>query len=263
MFTEGAGDSSLLSGALQKIGFEQCKSIDEIPESVSSYFPRQFPSDGSKLHRVNSYPEVLRRGDFFVAVIICGGIGNLSAALNNSFLLMRGEVPKDLFIFVDADDVDVQARFIEISNILRDSFVLPLETRENFFGVDLPDEVAEIKHGAINTGIFVWPGGGEVGTLEKVLLEGLEREFPEVREETDKVPEKILELLTEGHPVERALRRGFNIDKAKVDLSAGIICPGTNLNVFLSTKAKDCEQFFEAPLLVRLQGFLLSAFPVE
>ncbi|NUH65471.1 hypothetical protein HTT03_09250 [Sulfitobacter sp. S0837] len=263
IFTEGASDSALLTGAFTRIGFSSCRKLSEIPESIVAHFPKAFPASGDLLNRVNSYPEVLVNEDHYVAIINTGGLSKLGAALKKSVLLIKEELPARAIVFVDADDEAELQRFQTVSETVSEHFIEFANSRLGVEGINAPETIGEIKSGVVDTGVYIWPGAGLAGTLERVLLDGVRVEFPDVFELLDPVPEEVLRRYTPDHEICRILSSGFNTDKAKATMMGGAISPGANFNVYISKESRRLDRFFSAPALARLLEFLERAFTSE
>lgn len=263
IYAEGSSDSALLTGAFQRVGFRPCRKLSVIPEAIHVHYPKTFPAKGDFLNRVNNYPEVLVRDGHYVAIINTGGLSNLGDALRNSILLMKDELPSSAIVFVDADSNTEAARFNEVASTIRRNFVDLANERLGVSGIELPDEIGEIKKGTIDTGVYIWPGAGATGTLEKVVLQGVLAEFPGIFDLIDEVPGRVRELYDVDHEVRRTLDSGFNLDKAKSTMMGGVLSPSASLSVYLSKESHKLNAFFSAPALTRLIKFLEKFFPLN
>lgn len=256
MFTEGSSDSALLTGAIKRLGFVPCRRLSEIPESIAAHFPKSFPAAGDFLNRVNTYPEVVVKDDHYIAIINTQGISKLGSSLKTSVLLIKEELPARVVVFVDADDEPELERFRAVLGTVTDSFINFARSRLGVDGINLPDDIGVIKSGVVDTGVYIWPGAGLNGTLERVVLDGVRSEFPDVFELLDAVPNEVRDRYDANHEIRKALESGFNIDKAKTKMMGGAISPSANFDVYISKEGCRLDRFFSSPALVRLIGFL-------
>ncbi len=174
IITEGVHDVLLISQVLQRgFGLSVIKNEAGLPQNAKSWlkmFP--WPIKGDITRRAVPTPEFLENDAVFVGISNARGIGEIRKRLSadfEAFYREDGWFPGGLGIILDTDDKAPEKRFREFADLIEQT---------GFPRPTVLDSVAEL--GEQCAGVFSFPGGGQPGTLEDVLIPLAGTRFPDL-----------------------------------------------------------------------------------
>jgi hypothetical protein len=174
IITEGVHDVLVISQVLQRgFGLIVIENEAGLPEEAKKWlkmFP--WPLRGDITRRSVPTPEFLENDTLFVGISNSRGIGEIRKRLNADFEAFSREenwFPGALGIILDADEEAPEKRFLEFADLV---------AQAGFPRPEVLDSVAEL--GKRCGGVFSFPGGGQPGTLEDVLIPIAGTRFPDL-----------------------------------------------------------------------------------
>lgn len=175
LITEGVHDVLLISLVLQLgFGLAVIENESDLPEEARRWlkmFP--WPLKGDITRRSVPTPEFLENDRLFIGISNAKGIREIASRLNADFEAFYREddwFPSGIAIILDADEESPESRFLEFADLIDPSrFPVPRQL----------ESVARL--GERTAGVFSFPGGGQPGTLEDVLIPVANTRFPELR----------------------------------------------------------------------------------
>ena len=167
--TEGPQDIEFLSRILRKFhGLTLVTQFSLLNSFWKPLVPKTFPVDDDLKKRV-PVPTFLQNSELSVALHSAEGIERLVDTIEESLTLISVAQIFGIGIVLDADDNEKPAdRF----NKLISSPNLPK--------LSLPSKAGEVTKDSPRLGIFIMPNNVEPGTLEDILLECAEVNYPEL-----------------------------------------------------------------------------------
>ena len=176
--TEGVHDVMAIARILQLKGFREARHIKEIPDFLGNIIPKQYPFEGSELSRRVPYPSFFFREEYWILVSNAGGdsrlISNLKELLNTPHRKDIISRLRGAAVLADADAKTAMERRDELQNQLVEVF-----RTEDDFEFTTPTQLT--LYGKIKSfDMYIFPDNRNQGTLEHILLEGAQAEYPDL-----------------------------------------------------------------------------------
>ncbi|MEB3161937.1 MAG: DUF3226 domain-containing protein [Prochlorothrix sp.] len=220
---EGPQDLEFLIRLLKFYNLSRITCLSSLDSFWKPLIPRTFPVDDDLTKRV-PVPTFLRNADLSVALHSAIGISRLSDTIEESLALL---IPaSEIFgvgLVLDADDRQTpQERFDKLTSELSSKLFLP--------GLSLPSVLGEVAKGSPRFGIFIMPNNFDAGTLEDILLECAQVNYPDLLKLARDYVSGIdcTQLNTDDL---RHLRKPAGQNKAVISSISSILRPGRTLQV--------------------------------
>lgn len=180
--------------------------------------PTTFPIDDDLMKRV-PVPVFLQNADLSIALHSANGIDRLADTIEESLALIPPSQIFGIGIFLDADDIEIpQERFNKLISKLSSQ------------GLSPPSILGEVMKGSPQCGIFIAPNNQDSGTLENILLECAEVNYPDLLNLSETYVSEIDDnQLTKGDLKE--LKKPAGKKKAIISIISSILKPGKALQV--------------------------------
>ncbi|MBJ7900726.1 MAG: hypothetical protein GC158_12595 [Cyanobacteria bacterium RI_101] len=249
---EGHQDIEFLIRLLKNNSLKRVIKKEKLDPYWYPLIPTSFPIDGDLMKRA-PVPLFLQSADLSIALQSANGIQRVTDSIEETLALIDINQIFGLAIFLDADSQETpQDRFEEIKMLL--SAKLPTITWPN-----LPGEVTETLP---KRGVFIAPNNLNQGTLEDILLECAQENYPTLLTLASAYIHKIpLNDLTTEDLKELCKTAGKN--KAIIASIAGVLKPGKALQVTIQDNRWVDEKTRSLPTLQTLVSFLKKITGLE
>lgn len=234
---EGAHDAAFLGKLLRREKFSQIQNLADVPEFWSALIPSKYPVDPSgRLDRIIVFPDIYMSEclEHTLALSVAGSDKNLVKTMRAALEIKEVEDFCTITIFTDTDfEVDEGARFNALHQNLSALNAEAEAESQPGFPLVLPSKVGALAEGSPRVGIYLWPGAGQQGTLENVLLDCAEITEPALKAASV----KFIDSVHEEYPSEcesiRKSRTSSGSLKAKCGGLASVLKPGGSVAVSL------------------------------
>jgi hypothetical protein len=234
---EGAHDAAFFAKLLRRRGFAQVQNLADVPDFWAPLIPNKYPVDPSgRLDRIIVFPDIHvgQGGVDTVAVSVAGSDTNLISTLRTSLEIKAVQDFATLTLISDTDfATDELTRFGALLQRLEALNQDAQAEGQPGFPLTLPGIIGALSAGEPRVGIYLWPGEGQQGTLETILLECAGVTQPVLRQEA----EAFVTSVNAKHPpkaaaTERSVTPSGTL-KAKCGAIASVLKPGGSLAVSL------------------------------
>jgi hypothetical protein len=215
---EGPQDIEFLVCLLKSYELSRVTRLSLLDSFWKPLVPTTFPVDDDLMKRV-PVPIFLQNTELSVALHSAIGITRLSNTIEESLALIPASKIFGIGLVLDADDIQSpQQRFEELISKLS-----PL-------GLSVPSMPGEIKKGSPRCGIFITPNNSEPGTLEDILIQCAQVNYPDLLNlSTNYISSIDATQLTPSDLKELNKPAGKN--KAVVSSITSVLRPGKTLQV--------------------------------
>lgn len=217
---EGPQDIEFLICFLKSYGLKRVTFLSKLDSFWEPLVPKTFPINDDLMKRV-PVPVFLQNSELSVALHSAIGITRLSNTIEESLAIIPVSEIFGLGIFLDADDIETpQERFDKLKAEL-----FPL-------GLSLPSTLGEVMKvkGSPNCGIFIAPNNNDSGTLEDILLQCANLNYPNLLYlSTNYVSSIDTNQLTSNDL--KDLNKPAGKNKALISVISSILRPGKTLQV--------------------------------
>jgi hypothetical protein len=240
---EGPQDLEFLICLLKSYGLRRVTRLSLLDSFWKPLVPTTFPVDDDLMKRV-PVPIFLQNTDLSVALHSAIGITRLSNTIEESLALIPVSKIFGIGLVLDADDSQTpQKRFEELASKLS----LP--------GLLVPSVLGEVVKGSPRFGIFIMPNNLETGTLEDVLLQCAQVNYPDLLKlSMDYVSGIDTTQLNQDDL--RELNKPAGKNKAVVSSISSILKPGKALQVSIQDNRWVDEQTMELESVKLARTFL-------
>lgn len=212
LVVEGPHDTEFLARLLGMWGMHRVQNIRDLEEFWHPIVPRTFPYQGDLLRRV-PVPVFLRNQTHSIAIHSASGHTRIPQTLQETSVSLR-EPLNSIGIFLDADTQDsINQRFTDLSNEITG------------FGLETPPSPGEVTNSVPSLGIYIFPDNQNPGTLEDLLLEAGEVNYPALRAAAVKYVDQHPDLELDQRDLEE-IQRPAGRNKAYLASMTGILKPG-------------------------------------
>lgn len=247
---EGHQDIEFLIRLFKFDGLKRVTRLSLVDRFWHPLIPRDFPIDDDLTKRV-PVPVFLQNAELSIAFHSAGGIKRLSETIEESFTLIPISQVCGIGVVLDADDIQPpQKRFEELTTEL-----LP---KLSSLGLSFPSALGEVTKDLTRCGIFIMPNNIDPGTLEDVLLECAQVNYPELFHLSKNYVGSLENLdknqLTQSDLQEISKPAGKN--KAIVSGISSILKPGKSLQVSIQDNRWIDEKTIVLGSIKRVKTFL-------
>lgn len=191
---EGIHDVATVSRILSLKGFQEAKTLKEIPDFLADLIPKSYPFEGTELSRRVPFPSFFFRGEDWILVSGAGSDGTLAGNLKDILDTPRRMDIVSRFcgaaVLADADTKTAEKRRNEIQRQL----IKALADTDDFqFDCSLPTQIT-LYGMAKPFMMYILPDDEHSGRLEQVLLQGAQKEYPELYAHACDYVESVKEL---------------------------------------------------------------------
>ncbi|GAB4286861.1 MAG: hypothetical protein Fur0025_19760 [Oscillatoriaceae cyanobacterium] len=240
---EGPQDVEFLIRLLKPHGLKRVTQLDALDEFWKPLIPDKFPFKGDLMKRV-PVPMFLQNSEVSVAVDSANGIKRLTETLEETLALITASQVFGLGVILDADDEETPpVRFQKLSAELAQT------------GLTLPPTPGVVTKGAPRCGIFIIPDNETSGTLEDILLDCAEVNYPDLLEKATNYIDNIDAAQLDKDDL-RDFRKQAGKKKAVISSITSVLKPGKALQVSLQDNRWLDGAAMNLPQLQTLQRFL-------
>ena len=243
LVVEGQHDLEVLTGLFRLAGFKRLKTINEIPRLWHPQFPKNSFNSNDLLQRPR-VPTVMQKDEVSVLISPAGGLAKI--ALENQLLVSTLENGRELTgfgVIIDTDPEKGTAAEI-YANIAA-----------MFPGLSFAGKPGEIREGKPNTGIFLLPDNNTTGSLETLLLDAAEAEFPKLKQASTGFVASLDSTFAKPADL-KEFNKPFGREKAIVGTMGSIFKPGKSIQVSIHDNSWLTEKTRSLPGLAALWHFL-------
>ena len=221
--SEGIQDVEFISRIFKNYGFKRLPKLSSVNDFWTPLIPTSFPKNDNLEQRVK-VPRFLENNEISIAIQTAGGINSIAETIQEDALALKNDLSKSLFsigVVLDADSKDKpKTRFEQLVK----------EVKERNPELSLPENLQEISGGLPKFGIFVMPDNNNQGTLETILLECAQKNYPHLYElAREYIDDVNLGQLTKNDLEELSKPAGKN--KAIISSISSVLKPGRSLQV--------------------------------
>lgn len=254
LVVEGPHDVELVGRLLKPHGFERVKRFEKLAAYWDRLVPKSFPHRGDLLRRV-PVPMFFDSAEVSLAVHAAGGDSQLQEAVGDTLQGALPAPPDAVGIILDADS---KLTPVERFNKLQ------TELSQLALGLNLPAQSGAVSTGSPRCGIFVLPDNLNPGTLEDVLLECAELNYPGLLTAAQALVAQVqsnASSLTKEDMEEFLKPAGRK--KATVASIVGVLKPGKAVQMSIQDNRWLEAQALSLPRILTLRQFLkdLLALP--
>ncbi|MDA1782483.1 hypothetical protein AVT_11165 [Bacillus tropicus] len=186
---EGPHDAAAIGRILKMHKIKQVRKMENLDEYWHRIIPNRFPHMGDLVTRV-PVPSFYQSEEYSVAIYAAGGESKICTAINLTLTNLDVSKLHSVAVFCDADKENPQEKFDKM-----------LEQFQDIHEECILKQLSSIKLGEVSTGtpkvgVYVFPNNEDMGTLEKVLLEGAESSYPDLVKAASSYIENISEEYT-------------------------------------------------------------------
>lgn len=240
---EGPQDVDFLICLLKSYGLKRVTRLSLLDPFWEPLVPKTFPVDDDLMKRV-PVPIFLQDTDLSVALHSAIGITRLSNTIEESLALIPSSEIFSIGLFLDADDTQTpQDRFEELISKL------------SLLGLSVPSLPGEVVTGSPRFGIFIMPNNTDTGTLEDILLQCAQINYPNLLQLSINYVSGIDTTQLNQSDL-RELNKPAGKNKAVVSSISSILRPGKTLQVSIQDNRWIDEQTIELDSVKLIKIFL-------
>jgi hypothetical protein len=248
--SEGIQDVEFIIRIFKNDGFKRVTTLSSVNYFWKPLIPTIFPKNDNLEQRVK-VPRFLENNQISIAIQTAGGINSIAETIQEeiSVLTLRNDLSKSLFsigVVLDADSKDMpKTRFEQLVK----------EVKERNPELNLPENLEEISGGLPKFGIFVMPDNNNQGTLETILLECAQKNYPHLYElAREYIDDVNLGQLNKKDLKELSKPAGKN--KAIISSISSVLKPGRTLQVSIQDNRWLDETTMDLDSLKGVKDFL-------
>ncbi|WP_414754129.1 DUF3226 domain-containing protein [Anabaena sp. CCY 9910] len=240
---EGPQDIEFLICLLKLSGLRRVTKLSALDSFWEPLVPKTFPIDDDLMKRV-PVPTFLKNDQLSIALHSAIGITRLANTVEESLALIPSSEIFGIAFVLDADSSETPLeRFTALINKIR-----PLR-------LPLPSKLGEVANSSPRFGIFIMPNNRIPGTLEDILLECANLNYPDLLQLASNYVSSInTDQLTEKDLHELNKLAGKN--KAVISSITSILKPGRTLQVSLQDNRWLNEQTLNLESINLMKKFL-------
>lgn len=218
IIAEGPQDVEFLICLLKSYGLSRVKLLSLLDSFWRPLVPKEFPVDDDLMKRV-PVPVFLQNDKLSIALHSANGIQRLANTLEESLALIPSSQIHGVGLFLDADKTETpQERF--------DTLISKLSS----LNLLLPSMPGEVAKGSPRCGIFIAPNNSSSGTLEDILLECAQVNYPDLFKLSENYVSKVDVSQLDCQDL-KVLNKPAGRNKAVVSSISSILRPGKALQV--------------------------------
>jgi hypothetical protein len=165
---EGPHDIEFLIQLLKSYGLKRITRLTKVDSFWKKLVPTTFPINDDLMKRV-PVPAFLQNNEVSVALHSANGITNISKTIEESFASILSSQIFGVGIFLDADDTQSPKQRFELMTSELSNRNLPF-----------PDVLGEVVQSSPRCEVFIAPNNRDEGTLENLLLECANKNYPDL-----------------------------------------------------------------------------------
>ena len=232
---EGAHDAAVFGKLLRRLNYSSVQRLADVPPFWEPLIPTKYPVDpGGRLDRIIVFPDIYISADELttVALSVAGSDTNLFPTLRAAIEIKKVADFATLTVVADTDfAVTEEVRFQSLVQRLITLNAEAAAEGQQGFPLSIPPKAGQLSGGSPKVGIHLWPGNGQQGTLEEVLLECAQAAYPVLRAEADAYGIQVNAKHPPGAPQIAAFRTQSGQLKSICGSIATVLKPGASLAV--------------------------------
>ena len=241
---EGPQDIEFLISVLKYYyNLRRVKFLSELDLFWKPLVPKTFLIDDDLMKRV-PVPTFLQNADLSIALHSANGIDRLANTIEESLALIPPSKIFGIGIFLDADDIETpQERFNKLISKLSSQ------------GLSPPSILGEVMKGSPQCGIFIAPNNKDSGTLENILLECAEVNYPDLLNLSNRYLSEIDATKLTGKDL-KELKKPAGKKKAIISIISSILKPSKALQVSIQDNRWVDEKTIQLDSIKLVKKFL-------
>ena len=251
ILTEGVQDVTLLIELLKFEGIKQIQKKSQVASFWDVLIPKTFPHK-DELNQPVPVPKFLEKDDLSIAIQSAIGDTRIIGTLEEDFTLISKEDLAGIGIILDADNCEAQIRFDKIR----------AEIYKRSLGVEIPSACGVVSQAKNRVGVFVLPDNRSTGTLENILIECGESNYPDLIEKSREYIKGIDRSKLQRDDL-RELNKPAGTNKAIVGIASNILKPGRTLQVSLQDNRWIDDTTINLPKIAELREFLAEVLNIK
>jgi hypothetical protein len=252
MVVEGPHDIEFIARLLRPHGFRRIQYLQDLDPfwRQGNIIPSKFPYNDDLLMRV-PVPTFLQTESHSIAIHSANGYTRLAETLQETLISMDSpENIESIGVLLDADKAEPVGRRFEI---------LMEELHNKNPDLLFPSEPGQVTNAHPATGIFILPDNHTAGTLENILLEAAEINYPNLTS----VALRYIQSLNLGelnHKDLEEFNKPAGSKKAQVGSMSSILRPGKAIQVSIHDNRWLEGEALNLPVIQVISTFLNQLF---
>jgi hypothetical protein len=251
---EGPHDIEFLAKLIKKsFGLSKIEEISKLEPFWKKLIPDNFPHNGNLLKRV-PVPLFLQNDDYCIALHSAGGITNIVNILEESLSLIDESKLFSIAVILDADSQETPLE--RFQNLIK-----KLSQKPNLIKNESL-QLGKVNMSNPRFGIFIIPDNKHQGTLETILVECANVNYPDLLESA-----KIYINNFDRTKLVKNDLKDFNKptgnNKAIISTISSILKPGKAIQVSIQDNRWIDQNTLQLPNLVLLQQFINDLFSLD
>ncbi len=235
IIVEGPHDVEAIGRLLRPFQFHTIENLQNLDPfwQASNLIPSTFPHKGNLLKRV-PVPTFFQTETHSIAIHSVGGDSNIANEIEGTLTKMpHADNLHSIGIFLDADanlNVPVATRFQNLLAGLNNPDLRAVTQSLNF---TWPDNPGDVVAGPPSAGIFVVPDNRTQGTLEDLLIDAAQVQYPHLASAAGQYVQNVQDNPNNGLTNQdlAEIRRPAGVKKAQIASMASILKPGKSIQV--------------------------------
>jgi hypothetical protein len=252
MVVEGPHDIEFIARLLRPLGFRRIQFLQDLDPfwKHGNLIPNKFPYNDDLLKRV-PVPMFFQNATHSIAIHSANGYTRLAETIQETLISLDTPAAiESIGVVLDADDREtVERRFRSLTEALW----------EKNPALIFPDEPGQVRNDYPATGIFILPDDHSTGTLEDILLDAAQVNYPNLAS----AAAQYIQTINQGE-LNREDLEEFNKPagsrKAQVGSMASILKPGKAIQVSIQDNRWIEGAAFDLPGIQVISAFLNQLF---
>jgi hypothetical protein len=248
LVVEGPHDIEFSARLLKPFGFKRIQMLPDLDDfwQASNIIPSKFPYRNDLLKRV-PVPVFYQTESYALAIHSASGYTRLAETIQETLIsLPDPALIESIGVLLDADDQEpVDRRFTKLIAALRE------RNPELIF----PEHPGQVTHANPATGIFILPDNHSSGTLENILLDAAEVNYPGLVYAASQYVQSINRGELDRRDLEE-LNKPAGMLKAQVGSMANILKPGKSVQVSIQDNRWLEGEALNLPVVRAISDFL-------
>ena len=252
LVVEGPQDIELIARLLRPHGFQRIQYVQDLAPfwQQGNLIPNKFPYKDDLLKRV-PVPTFFQTPTHSIAIHSASGYARLAETLQETLVSLDDQANiASIGIILDADDREtVDRRFARLRQALQ----------EKNPDLIFPDEPGRVTNQIPATGIFILPDNHAAGTLENILLDAAEVNYPDLAAAAARYIGTIRQDELNRQDLEE-FNKPAGSKKAQVGSMASILKPGKAIQVSIQDNRWLEGEALNLPVIQVISTFLNQLF---
>lgn len=252
---EGQHDIEFLVQVIKPFGLSRITKYSTLDRFWKELIPKNFPIDDDLMKRV-PIPIFLQNDRISVALHSATGIERIVKTLEESLAILTSSQLFGIGLLLDADTNEKPSERFEvlIQKLSSPDFV--------DFKLSLPPKVGEVMEKSPRLGIFIIPNNDESGTLEDILIECAELNYPNLLELANNYVNSIDKSQLNKRDL-KEINKPAGKNKAIISSISSVLKPGKAIQVSLQDNRWIDEETLKLSNMILIRQFLKKVLGIE